>query len=281
MSRSGDARVSNESGTRSLADLADLRGRVALVTGGAGHLGSVLCDALAERGAAVCVADLDEGRTTEVAADLGRRWGRETLALPVDLAREKDVRDLPARILKPLGRLDVLVHCAALVGTSGLEGWAVKFEEQSAVTWRRALEINLTVPFVLTQACAGALRTNQCGSVITVGSIYGLVGPDMRLYEGTAMGNPAAYAASKGGLVQLTRWLATALAPAVRVNAVSLGGIRREQPSVFVSRYEERVPLGRMATEQDIKGAVAYFASDLSAYVTGHNLVIDGGWTAW
>jgi NAD(P)-dependent dehydrogenase (short-subunit alcohol dehydrogenase family) len=108
-----------------------------------------------------------------------------------------------------------------------------------------------------------------------------MVGPDMRLYEGTGMGSPAAYAASKGGLLQLTRWLATVLAPTIRVNAVTPGGILRGQPQVFRERYIARTPLGRMGSEEDLQGAVAYLASDLSAYVTGHNLVVDGGWTAW
>ena len=103
----------------------------------------------------------------------------------------------------------------------------------------------------------------------------------MRLYEGTVMGNPAAYGASKGGLLQLTRWLATVMAPAVRVNAITPGGVWRNQPEPFRTRYEERTPLRRMATEEDLKGAIAYLASDLSSYVTGHNLVVDGGWTTW
>ena len=125
------------------------------------------------------------------------------------------------------------------------------------------------------------LEKSGAASVIQIASIYGMLGPDLRLYEGTGMGNPAAYAASKGGLLQMTRWLSTVLAPKVRVNAITPGGIWRRQAAEFVERYESRVPLGRMGSEEDLKGAVAYLASDLSAYVTGHNLVVDGGWTAW
>lgn len=266
---------------RSLADLASLRGRIALVTGGAGHLGAVLCDALAELGAGIAIADLAIADATSLAEDLRTRRGVPVLPLHVDLAREAELRRLPEQVLGHFGRLDVLVNCAALVGASDLSGWTGPFEAQSVDTWRRALEVNLTVPFALTQACAGALRAHGCGSVVNIGSIYGLVGPDMSLYEGTTIGNPAAYAASKGGLLQLTRWLATVLAPAVRVNAVSVGGIQRNQAPAFVDRYERRVPLGRMGLEEDVKGAVAYLAGDLSAYVTGQNLVVDGGWTAW
>jgi NAD(P)-dependent dehydrogenase (short-subunit alcohol dehydrogenase family) len=177
--------------------------------------------------------------------------------------------------------LSILVNNAAFVGTSDLQGWAVPFESQTVETWRRALEVNLTAAFDLCRGLTPSLTASEGGAIINIGSIYGTFGPDWQLYEGTSMANPAAYAASKGGLIQLTRWLATTLAPAVRVNAISPGGIVRGQPQVFIDRYEERTPLGRMATEDDFRGAVAYLASDLSKYVTGHNLPVDGGWGVW
>ena len=267
---------------RSLRKLMGLQGRVALVTGGAGKVGSAICDALAELGAGIVVLDVIEESCVAAAKRIHDEYGVEAMPLIVDLSDEAAVRAVPERIADRLGRLDVLINCAALVGTSELKGWVTPFEEQSSDTWRLALETNLTAPFVLVQACAKELETSGHGSIINIGSIYGVVGPNMRLYEGTGMGNPAAYAASKGGLMQLTRWLATVLAPAIRVNAVSLGGIRREkQDPSFRKRYEEDTPLARMATEEDIKGAVAYLASDLSSYVTGHNLSVDGGWTVW
>ena len=119
------------------------------------------------------------------------------------------------------------------------------------------------------------------GAIINVASIYGQLGPDWSLYEGTQMANPAAYAASKGGLIQLTRWLATTLSPTVRVNAISPGGVKRGQPQAFVERYEARTPLARMAQEQDFKGAIGFLASDLSEYMTGQILNVDGGFSAW
>lgn len=249
---------------RTIRDLMDLEGRVALVTGGGGHIGAEIVSALAELGATVAVSDLGEG-----------------VAFPADLSDEEAVKALPGRVAEKYGRLDILVNSAAFVGTTDLQGWAVPFEEQSPETWRKALEVNLTSVFVLIQAAAPLLAASGRGSVVNIASIYGMTGPDMRIYEGTGMGNPAAYGVSKGGLLQLTRWLSTALAPKVRVNAVTPGGVLRGQAENFVHEYEKRVPLGRMAAEEDIKGAVAYLASDLSAYVTGQNLVVDGGWTAW
>lgn len=263
---------------RSLAELMNLRGRVALVTGGTGRIGRMFCDTLAEMGAAVVVLDYAPGNFPD---ELAAQHGVETLGVAVDLEDESQVATVHAKVEERFGRLDVLVHCAALVGTSPLEGWAVPFAQQSIQTWRRAHEVNITSAFHLIQSCAGMLEASGHGSIINISSIYGVVGPDMGLYENTKMGNPAAYAASKAGLLQLTRWLATNLAPRVRVNAITPGGIFANQDPAFVARYEKRTPLGRMAGVEDLKGAVAYLASDLSQYVTGQNLIVDGGWTAW
>ena len=265
---------------RSLKSLMDLTGRVALLAGG-GHIGRAAAEALAELGASVAVLDVSETACRTLAADIHEAYGVPTWPLVTDLADEAAVKRVPEQIAAEWGRLDILLHGAALVGTSDLEGWIGPFEKQRAETWRQALEVNLTSAFVLTQAAAPLLARSGHGSVIYISSIYGLVGPDMRLYEGTPLGNPVAYAASKGGLLQLMRWLSTVLAPAVRVNAISPGGVERGQPPEFQARYVERAPLGRMASEEDLKGAVAYLASDLSGYVTGQNLVVDGGWTAW
>ena len=177
--------------------------------------------------------------------------------------------------------LNILINNAAFVGTSELQGWHVPFEKQTVDTWRRAMEVNLTAAFDLCQGLAPMLKIAKGANIINITSIYGEYGPDWSLYKNTSMSNPAAYAASKGGLIQFTRWLATTLAPHVRVNAISPGGISRNQPANFVQRYEARTPLGRMATEDDFRGVVAHLSSDLSKYVTGQNLAVDGGWGVW
>ena len=266
---------------KSLKELMNLQGRVALVTGAGGHIGGAICETLAELGAEIVILDAEEKSAKNVAERIHHAYKVGAVPLVVDVTDEDEVRAVPAMVMNRFGRMDILVNCAALVGTSELKGWATPFTEQSSDTWRLALETNLTAPFVLTQACAEVLANSGHGSVINVGSIYGMLGPDMSLYENTQLDNPAAYAASKGGLLQMTRWLATVLAPNVRVNAISPGGVWRNQPKVFHDRYAARTPLKRMAVEEDLKGAVAYLASDLSAYVTGHNLVVDGGWTIW
>lgn len=250
--------------------LQDLSGRNALVVGGAGHIGWTAVETLTEMGATVRVWDLETAHRTDEAASLG------VSCLALDIADDVAVKTAAADI----GKLDILVHAAALAGTSDLSGWSVPFAEQSVDTWRKALDVNLTSAFKIVQSLEGQLRASGHGAVILISSIYGMVGADWGLYEGTGLGNPGAYAASKGGMLQLTRWLSTALAPDVRVNAISPGGIFRDQPENFVKAYSDRTPLGRMGTETDLKGAIAYLGSDLSAYVTGHNLVVDGGWTA-
>ncbi len=265
---------------RSIVQLMDLSGRRAFVAGGAGHIGGVVCETLFELGAAVAVADREEAACRDRAGTLDLS-GRRTLAVACDLSDETATRRAVRQAVQRLGGLEILVHTAAYTGAADRAGWTEPLAHQTVEAWDDALRVNLTSAFVLAQEAHEALIASGRGSVVFVASIYGLVGPDPSLYEGTAMINPTGYGASKGGLLQLTRYLATQFAPAVRVNAVSPGGIWRSQPASFVEKYTARTPLRRMAREEDLKGAVAFLAGDLSAYVTGHNLVVDGGWTAW
>nr|MBI3612716.1 SDR family oxidoreductase [Nitrospirota bacterium] len=266
---------------RSLKQLMDLSGRRALVTGGAGHIGLAVEEALVELGAMVAVLDLDESGCEKRVEALSRIRAGSAVAVPCDLHDESAARRSVQEVVKKLNGLDIIVHCAAYVGTTDVPGWSVPFEQQTVAAWDQAIRVSLTSAFVIVQEARKALEASGRGSVILFASTYGLVGPDMSLYDDTKMSNPAGYGVSKGGLLQLMRYLATVLAPRVRVNAISPGGVRRNQPEAFHQRYISRTPMVRMATEEDFKGAVAYLASDLSGYVTGHNLVVDGGWTAW
>lgn len=261
-----------------LETLQDLSGRSAVVTGGAGHLGRALGSVLTKMGCRVALVDRDRDALDAAADQLGIDPADCFVA---DVESDATRIELVDGLCSRLPHIDILVNNAAFVGDSSLQGWATTFAEQSVDTWRRAIEVNLTAPFHLVQLLHHALRSSGKGCVINIGSIYGLLGPDWSLYEGTAMGNPAAYAASKGGLIQLTRWLATTLAPDVRVNSISPGGIERGQPASFARRYVERTPLGRMGKEEDFLGVIAFLASDASAWVTGQNFTIDGGWSAW
>ncbi len=264
-----------------VAGLMNLKGRKALVTGATGGIGRVIALTLAELGAELTLVDRPGSDYRSLIGQIERDWSVNVCSVDCDLESQDDRRRLIESVRTPGGRLDVLVNNAAFAGSSALTGWATDFEHQTVATWRRALEVNLTAVFDLSQGLMPLLRQSAGATIINIASIYGSYGPDHRLYDGTALGNPAAYAASKGGLIQLTRWLATTLAPHIRVNAISPGGVLRGQPPKFVERYEARTPLGRMATEDDFQGAIAYLASDLSSYMTGHVLAVDGGWGIW
>lgn len=265
----------------SLGELMNMSGRRALVTGAAGGLGRVMSETLAEMGADLVLVDLPDTGLADLASSFTERYGVKVETEQCNLEVSDQRNALAIRVLEHQGKLDVLVNNAAFVGTSGLEGWSDSFENQTVETWRRALEVNLTSVFHLCQLFTPALRSSHCGSIVNIGSIYGEYGPDWSLYEGTSMANPAAYGASKGGVIQFTRWLATTLSPTVRVNAISPGGVSRNQPESFIKRYESHTPLRRMATEDDFRGVIAYLASDMSTYVTGQILRVDGGWGVW
>lgn len=266
---------------KTLSNLMNLEQRVAVVTGGTGYLGGAIAETLAELGCTICLIDRPGSPLSDRCDAIANTWEVKTFPLEVNLEDEQERNQVLGFIQSNLGGLDILVNNAAFVGDSHLQGWSVPFEEQRLDTWRRAFEVNLTAAFHLSQSLAPLLKIGGKGSIINIGSIYGVLGPDMRLYKDLPMGNPAAYAASKGGLIQLTRWLSAVLSPEIRVNCISPGGIARGQPDLFVERYVARTPLQRMGTEEDIKGAIAYFASDLSQWVTGENLMVDGGWSVW
>ena len=264
-----------------LRELSNLKGRQALVTGAAGGLGQIFAETLAELGSDLILVDLHGTDLDDLAKRVVKDWGVSVKNIYCDLENQDQRSALIKQVTNSKGDLNILVNNAALVGSSDLKGWNVPFEEQSIDTWRRATEINLTAVFDLCQGLLPLMKNATGANIVNIASIYGSYGPDWTLYEDTKLGNPAAYAATKGGLIQFTRWLATTISPAVRVNAISPGGVLRDQPKSFQNRYASKVPLARMASKQDFKGALAFLSTDLSSYVTGHILEVNGGWGAW
>jgi len=256
-----------------------MKDSVALVTGGAGHIGGETCRRLAERGCHVAILDKNADAARAFAAKLHAASGIRAEVIMADLMDEACFAAVREQVQATFGRLDFLVNTAAFYDDA--PGWGVPFEQESYEAWIKVLRVNTLAPFFLAQALWPLLKASQSGAIVNVSSIYGLVGPDHRIYEGTDMTMPAAYAASKGGLQQVTAWLTTVMAPHVRVNTVTPGGVARGQDAGFVQRYHQRTPLGRMATEGDVAGAIVYLLSPEASYITGHNLVVDGGWTAW
>jgi NAD(P)-dependent dehydrogenase (short-subunit alcohol dehydrogenase family) len=257
----------------------DLHGKNVLITGGYGFLGRALCTQFARQGANLIV--MDKVPADRAFLDVLRPQGVKIEFIQVDFESQDSRTDAISKIHSKYSKLDVLINNAAFVGTTAALGWAVPFAEQSIETWRKAIEVNLTTPFHLVQGLFELLEKSDDPVVVNLGSIYGTLGPDWEMYAGTSMGNPAAYAASKGGLIQLTRWLATTLGPKVRVNCVSPGGITRNQDEKFVKKYISRTPLSRMAVEDDVVSAILFLSSASANYITGQNLEVDGGWGSW
>ena len=243
-----------------------------VVTGAAGVLGAALCDALMARDVSVVATDKHQPDSLPAMATGQFTWLQADLEQAESRAQLVDgIRSLAT------GSLGI-IHHASFVGDSDLEGWVGPLESQSGETWNRALEVGLTAAFCITRDLAKELQAKPGSAVVHVSSIYSALGPDWSLYEGTALGNPAAYGVAKAGSEQLTRWMASTLAPHVRVNAVAPGGLKRNQPQEFLERYQTKVPLGRMGNETDVVNSVLFLLSSQSSYITGQVLVVDGGY---
>lgn len=239
-----------------------------------------MCSCLANLGADLVLVDHPSADFDKLSLEISQFRGNYTF-MECDLSSISARNDLLSEIHQKFTRLTCLINNAAYIGSSNLDGWSVPFEKQTLEAWSAALEVNLTAPFHLSQSLAKLLANSENSSILNISSIYGFLGPDWSMYKDTSMSNPAAYAASKGGLIQLTRWLATTLAPSIRVNAIAPGGLFRNQPDPFVKRYEMRTPLGRLGSEEDLIGSVLYLTTKMGQYVTGQILAVDGGFSVW
>lgn len=259
-----------------------LDGQVALVTGGAGILGTVFCRALAEAGARVAVVDLAEDAARSVAADIGDA----AAGFGCDVANPASVSAAVEAVMARFGRIDVLINNAA-TKTSDLKAFFEPFESYSLDVWREVMAVNIDGMFLMAQAVGREMLKAGSGRIVQTASIYGLVGPDSRIYEGSnylggPINTPAVYSASKAAVVGLTRWLATHWGDkGIRVNCLVPGGVSSGQNGVFSDNYSARTPMGRMARAEEMAPPMLFLASEASSYVTGQVLAVDGGWTAW
>ena len=259
----------------SILDRFSVKGRIALVTAGAGPLfGRSISTALAEAGATVITASRSRERN-EAFAEEQRQLGRDVHGLAFDLEDLGSIDALHEEIRTRFGRLDVLVNSAL-----SRDGHVGAFEEQTPETWEHAAQGDFAGLFRHCQRAVIAMQARGRGSIINIASIYGVVSNDPGLYAGTDMRQPPTYNFVKAGMINFTRYLACYYGRSgIRANSISPGGYFNQQPTPFVERYCERVPLGRMMGHEDLQGAVVFLASDASAYVTGANLIVDGGWT--
>ena len=275
----------------SILDKFNLTGKVAIVTGGTGLLGAEFCRTLAEAGAAVVVLDINEKRLAEVEADLTKK-GFKALSVVTDITNPSSVRSMAETVVTKFGRIDVLVNSAALdpkfdpdAVQKGIAPGA--FEEYPLEQWNAALNVNLTGTFLVTQAVVKQmLKQGKKGSIINICSTYGLNGPDQRIYRKADGSQPAFkpvyYTTTKAGIVGFTKYLAAYyMGTEIRVNMLTPGGVYNNHDELFEKNYSAKTILGRMARKDEMNGALLFLASEASSYMTGNNVVVDGGWTAW
>ena len=278
-----------------VSELFRVDGRVALVTGGAGLLGRRYCEALLEAGGRVVIADLDGDRAEGLAAELS---ASDALGLPLDVSDEASVHAAVERSVGRFGRVDILVNNAALTVRGGSErlrpeDYFAPFERYPRAVWDLALSVNLTGMMLCAQAAGRQMLAQGGGVMVNIASTYGVVAPDQRLYEGVAspygssdstagFNTPVSYAVTKTAVLGLTRYLATYWGRQnIRVNALTPHGVYDNHDETFVRNFAYRSPLGRMARNDEYRGALLFLVSDASSYMTGANLIVDGGWTAW
>lgn len=270
---------------KTVSELFSLKNKVAIVTGALGLIGKHHCHALDEAGANVVVGDINENDCKKFASSLSNK----ALGIGFDITDKKSVVNLKDIVLTEFGRIDILVNNAAINDMFENPQAAAElsmFENYPLEMWQKSIDVNVTGTFLCSQIIGSYMAERGSGSIINIASTYGMVGPDQSIYKkpdgSQDFYKSAAYPATKGAIINFTRFLATYWgSKGVRVNSLSPGGVENNQDKFFIKNYSYKTPLGRMALPTDYKGAIVFLASDASSYMTGANLVVDGGWTAW
>ena len=266
--------------------LFELSGRVAVVTGGSGLLGKHFCRGLADFGARVAVIDLDGRGAKAFAQELQETFGPRCIGLVCDVTDPKAVTAMANEVQSKLGPICILHNNAATKG-GDLNQCFAPLEDYALDTWREIMAVDLDGIFIVAKEIGGRMAQAGRGSIIQMASVYGVVAPDQRIYEGSkylgrAINCPPVYSAAKAGIIGLTRHLAAYWAHrGVRVNTLTPGGVSSGQNETFDRRYSARVPMDRMAKANEMVGALIFLASDASSYLNGQNIIVDGGLTAW
>ena len=262
-----------------------LKNKTAIVTGALGLIGKEHCKALSEAGANVVVTDIDKIKCEQFAKTLET----DSIGIEIDVTSKESLTIARDKILEKFEHIDILVNNAAINDMFENPKAAAeqsKFENYPLEIWQKSIDVNLTGVFLCSQVFGTEMAKQKSGSIINIGSTYGITAPDQSLYvkkDGTQdFFKPPAYSATKGGVIMFTRYLAAYWGKEnIRVNTLSPGGVENNQDEFFIEQYSKRTMLNRMAKPTDYKGALIFLASGASTYMTGANLVVDGGWTAW
>lgn len=256
----------------------DLGEKVVVITGGCGLIGRAFVEAVAQYGAFPVVVDINGKALTAYCAEFEERHRREALPLEADIVRRAEVERVLKAALDRFGRVDGLVNCQQYKGGN----FFARFEDYTETDWDAVVETNLKGTFLTCQVIGGWMAERGRGTIVNIPSVYSLVAPNQNLYRDTAMGCPASYSASKGGVEALSKYLAAYWAQrGVRVNMITPHGVWNEHEKQFEKNFATFLPLGRMSCSHEVAGALVYLLSEASSFVTGHNLVVDGGWTVW
>ena len=260
--------------------LFDLSGRIVIITGAAGNLGSKYAEGLTQAGANVVLADIDYATCKQLGKQLENKYSIKNLAIKLDLNDKSSIENMVSKTMKQFSKIDILINNAAYQGNS--KSRKIKFENFPLNEWNKAISVNLTGVFLTCQEVGKIMVKQKYGNIINISSTYGLVAPDQRIYGTSGQNAAAFYSATKAALVNLTRYLASYWnRSGIRVNSLSPGGVENSQESNFIKKYSEKTMLGRMANKNEYVGAIIFLSSDASSYMTGSNLIVDGGWTAW
>ena len=261
-------------------DLFDLSRKVVVLTGSSGFLGQQFAQGLCQKGATLIMADINLKKSKALSTKLEKYYGVPVIPIQFDVTEKKSIENLISKVIKKFSRIDVLINNA--VFHENKKELTTPFEDYSLSNWNKVIDVNLTGMFLCCQEVGKIMKKQKSGNIVNISSIYGNVGADQRIYGKSGLNSSVSYAVSKSAVLNFTRYLASYWNKKnIRVNSLSLGGVENNQNKEFIKNYSNRTILGRMAEKNEYIGALLFLASNASSYMTGSNLVVDGGWTAW
>lgn len=268
--------------------LFNLQDRNVVITGSAGTLGTHFSHFLSRAGANIILVDIDTKNNKKLEQVIKQKYKTNPQSYTLDLTKPSDIISTCKKIVKDFGKIDALINNAAFTSKVGIskstKDYSLPFEKFPLNLWEKTISVNLTGVFLCCQEFGKIMKKQKKGSIVNVSSIYGIVGVDQRIYGKSKLNLPVSYASSKGAIITMTKYLASYWRNQnIRVNSLTLGGVQdtRYQTNEFIKNYSYKTMLGRMAKKDEYNGAILFLISDASSYMTGSNLIVDGGWTAW